>query len=188
MIGHHEPTAEGFDTINSNDIEGARAATQVLIDRGYRDIGMLSLGPVETHEPDVAPQREKGFRAAVEAAGMPARIFRFDNLDAARAGKIAALLTAADRPRALFVWSDLDGILVLNAARQMGLRVPEDLALIAYDNSPVAALPLIDLASMDQHGARLGALATETLLGRIKGRRIPHHLQLDPTVVLRSSL
>ena len=188
MIGHHEPTAQGFDTINSNEIEGAKAATQVLIDRGYRDIGMLSLGPVESHKPDGAPQREKGFRAAMMAAGLAGRIFRFDTLDAARMGKIADFLASADRPRALFVWSDLDGIPVLNAARQMGLRVPEDLALIAYDNSPVAALPLIDLASMDQHGHRLGALATETLLSRVGGRRIPHHLQLDPMVVLRSSL
>ena len=188
VIGHHEPTADSFDTINSNDIEGAKLAVQALVAKGYRDIGMVSLGPVKTHEPDVAPQREKGFRAAIAEAGLgEAKIFRFDNLDATRVDRMAGLLQSPQRPRALFCWSDLDGIPILNLARQLGLRVPEDLALIGYDNSPVADLPLIGLASIDQAGARLGQIAAEALMSRINGRTVAEHRLIDPTLAIRSS-
>lgn len=188
VVGHHEPTATGFDTVNSHDSEGAKLAVRAFLAKGYRDIGMLSMGPDQDQEANVAPQREMGFRAAIEEAGLgPARITRFDNLDAARWGKLEAMLRRPDRPRALFVWSDLDGVPLLNMARQMGLRVPEDLALIAYDNSPVAALPLIDLASMDQEGKRLGQIATEALLSRIGGRTQAQHRLILPHLVARSS-
>ena len=188
VIGHHEPTAAGFDTINSHDEAGAGIAVKALLAKGYRDIGMVSLSPKGHQDANVAPQREIGFRAAIEQAGLgPARIFRFDNLDAARGAKLEALLKSPDRPRALFVWSDLDGIPLLNMARQMGLRVPEDLALIGYDNSPVAALPLICLASMDQEGQRLGQIATEALLSRIGGRTVAQHTLITPHLVARTS-
>lgn len=188
VVGHHEPTAESFDTVNSNDIEGARIAVRALIAKGYRDIGMVSMGTAKVHEHDVAPQREKGFRAAIAEAGLgKANIFRFDNQDAARMAKMADLLRSPQRPQALFCWSDLDGIPVLNLARQMGLRVPQDLALIGYDNSPVASLPLIDLASMDQAGRRLGQIATQALLSRMNGRSVAEHRLIDPTLAVRSS-
>jgi LacI family transcriptional regulator len=188
VIGHHEPTAMGFDTINSHDSEGARLAVQAFLAKGYRDIGMVSLGPQDSQLANVAPQREIGFRTAIEAAGLgPARIDRFDDLDEARWSKLETVLRRPNRPRALFIWSDLDGVPLLNLARQFGLRVPEDLALIAYDNSPVAALPLIDLASIDQEGKRLGQIATEALLSRIGGRNVAEHVLITPHLVARSS-
>ena len=189
VIGHHEPTALNFDTVNCDDVLGGRMAVRALYDRGHRDIGMISLLSDKTDDSDVSAQREIGFAQAVAHLNLgPARYFRVHNFDSERLAKIAAYLVSPDRPRALFVWSDLDGIPILNIARQIGLRVPEDLALIAFDNSPVAALPLIDLASMDQAGQRLGQIAAEALLTRIAGRTAPHHLLLEPTVVHRSSL
>ena len=186
VSGHHEPAAQTIDTVNSNDVEGAKLAVRALIAKGYRDIGMVSLGPCHLY--DVARQRDIDFRAAINEAGRgPPRILHVDNFDEARLDKIASYLPGPDRPRALFVWSDLDGIPILNVARQMGLRVPEDLALIAYDNSPVAALPLIDLASMDQSGHRLGQLATEALLSRIGGRTLAVYVLVDPTLTIRAS-
>jgi LacI family transcriptional regulator len=97
------------------------------------------------------------------------------------------MLAAPDRPRAMFVWSDRDAVQLLNLARPMGLRVPEDLALIGYDNSAVAALPLIGLASMDQDGARLGTIAAEALLTRIGGRQVAEHRVIPAALVPRAS-
>lgn len=187
VIGHHEPALQGFDTVNSADRDGGRQATEALIARGYRDIAMASLGPDMHHEHDVGWQRELGYADAMAAAGLPPRILRFSNRDPRRTERMAAMLAAPDRPRAMFVWSDLDAVQMLNMARQMGLRVPEDLALIGYDNSSVAALPLIDLASMDQDGARLGKIAAEALLTRIGGRQVTEHRMIPPTLVRRAS-
>jgi LacI family transcriptional regulator len=189
VIGHHEPSATTFDTVNANDAEGAGLAVQALLQRGYTDIAMVSLDYERTSNTyDVTPQREIGFRAAMEKAGLPTRIFRFDNNDPNRMAEMQALLASPNRPRALFVWSDLDGIPILNFARTMGLRVPEDLAIVAYDNSNVAALPLIDLASMDQSGRHLGELAAGHLLTRIAGRTEAIHQLIMPKLVVRSSL
>ncbi|MBC7477489.1 MAG: LacI family DNA-binding transcriptional regulator [Pseudorhodobacter sp.] len=189
VIGHHEPSAVGYDTVNSDDVLGARLAVGALLDKGHRDIGMVSLGAARARDLyDVAPQREIGYAAAMAEAGLAPQIYRFDNLDDERMGKLAAFLASPQRPRALFVWSDLDGILILNIACQMGLRVPEDLALIAYDDSPVAALPLINLASIDQSGRQLGELAAKHLLSRIGGRVQAIHQRITPRLVPRGSL
>ena len=103
-------------------------------------------------------------------------------------GDMLALLTAKNRPRALFCWSDLDAVDLLSHARQLGIRVPQDLAIIAYDNSSIAALPLVDLASIDQSGPLQGQQAAKAILSRIEGRTTPHHILLDPKLVSRRSL
>ena len=100
---------------------------------------------------------------------------------------MTAFLSAPDRPRAVFCWSDMDAVPLVNRAYELGIRVPEDLAIIGYDNSPIAALPLIDLSSVDQDGPRMGRVAAEILLGRIKGRHTPEHILIEPTLVVRGS-
>lgn len=60
--------------------------------------------------------------------------------------------------------------------------------MVGYDNSPVAALPLINLASVDQAGVRLGQLAAEALLSRVNGRKVAEHILIEPSLVLRGSL
>ncbi len=189
-LGHHEPTADSFDTINSDDREGAAIAVRAMLQTGLRDVTMISLDETENFAENVSKAREVGYLEAMAAAGLAdrTRILRFPPQSPDRAGAVTRLLNAPDRPRAIFCWSDLDAVPILNAAKTMGLAIPGDLAIVGYDNSPVAALPLIDLASIDQAGRRLGALAAETLLSRIKGRRVPNHFMLEPTLVRRSSL
>ena len=189
VIGHHEASGENFDTVNSDDLKGAKMAVHALVARGHRDIAMVSLAPPKANDPDVMAQREIGYRTAMAEAGLEAavRIVRFENNDPDRIVKMQAWLAGPDLPRAIFCWSDLDGIPILNMARQRGIRVPEDLAIIAYDNSPVAGLPLISLASLDQAGQRIGQLAAEALLSRIAGRSVAEHRLIEPTLAARNS-
>ena len=97
------------------------------------------------------------------------------------------MLTAADRPRAIFCWSDLDAIPLMGEAHRLGIRVPQDLAIVGYDNSPTAALPMVDLASVDQDGPRLGKLAAEALFTRMNGRSVAEHILIEPRLILRGS-
>jgi len=190
VVGHHEPDALGYDTINNDDQLGARMAVQALIDRGYRDIAFLTPADQADQSADVAPQRLIGYRSAMESAGLSSRIrvLALPQHGSTREDAIRRILYAADRPRAIFCWSDLDAIPLLSEARRAGVRVPEDLALAGYDNSPVAALSLIGLASIDQDGPRLGRLAAETLFSRVNGRHTPLHIAIEPTLVVRSSI
>lgn len=190
VVGHHEPLAESFDTVNSDDRVGAKMAVRALYDRGHRDIAMLAMEWDARHQADVSPQREQGYLSVMAELGLSdrARILRAPQSDQPREDCLRSYLTAPDRPRAIFCWSDLDAVPLRNMAWQLGIRVPEDLALVGYDNNPVAALPLIDLASVDQDGRRMGRVAAEALLTRIGGRQVAEHILIEPKLIPRGSL
>lgn len=190
VIGHHEPTAASFDTVNSDDQAGAAIAVRAFVQRGCKDIHMLSFQMNDPEATNVSSQREIGFARALAAADVSpeGRITQLSYARQDRAPEIGALLDAEKLPGAVFCWSDIDGIQLLNEARRRGLRVPEDLSVIGYDNSNISALHSISLASIDQSGARIGALAAETLRSRIAGRSAARHLLIEPHLVARASL
>lgn len=187
VVGHHEPAAQGYDTINNDDQYGARLVVRALVERGHRDIAFVTQPEQEGDLADVAPQREIGYRAAMADAGLQPRVIPLPNHGPARSAQINRILTAPDRPRAIFCWSDLDAIPLISEAHRLGLRLPADLALIGYDNSPVAALPMVDLTSVDQNGRRLGKLAAEALFSRMNGRSVAEHILIEPTLIARGS-
>ncbi len=187
VVGHHEPVAQGYDTINNDDQKGARLAVQSFIERGYRDIAYLTQTDQEDHYADVAPQREIGYRTAMAAAGLVPRILALPQHGTPRYDHIQKILTAPDRPRAIFCWSDLDAIPLLSEAHRLGVKVPQDLALIGYDNSPMVHFSMVNLTSVDQDGPRLGKLAAEALFSRIGGRSAPEHILIEPALIQRSS-
>lgn len=187
VIGHHEATADAFDTVNNDDRLGGLLATRALIESGHRSIAMLTQESSPDRTNAVALQRELGYLKAMADAGLSQQVLRAPSEAEALQSTLRSILQMPDRPTAIFCWSDLYAVDLVNIARATGLRVPQDLAVIGYDNSPPSALPLVDLSSMDQSGRRLGALAAETLLNRIEGRDAPHHILIEPTLVRRSS-
>ncbi|QFY63763.1 LacI family transcriptional regulator (plasmid) [Rhizobium grahamii] len=187
VIAHHEPHAQTYDTVNSDDRKGAALAVEVAVKQGYRDIAMLGYDFLDSPSTVVALQREMGYVAAMKQAGLESRIIRLPPVAENREAAIRDFLVTTDRPRAVFVWSDLDAVPLINAARTSGIRVPEDLAIIGYDNSPMAAIPLVGLTSVDQNAVQLGRTASEVLMGRIDGRQEARHLLIEPHVELRGS-
>lgn len=189
-IGHHEPKAAGFDTVNSDDFAGARMVVDAMLGQGHRDIGMISLDLGGMARTNVSDLREDGYLAAMAAAGLSgsARIDRMRLDPVPNEEELRDWLASPERPRAVFCWSDLHAVPLVNMAVGMGIAVPEMLAVAGYDNSRVAALPLIDVASVDQDGVRIGAGAAELLLSRIGGRTAAVHRLVTPRFVARGSL
>jgi LacI family transcriptional regulator len=189
-VSYHDNTATEFDTVNTDDRRGGELAVETLVSRGYRDIAMLTFEHRAGDKVLVRRQREAGYKKAMRAAGLTRKIrmVACARDGSIRARQIREMLASSDRPEALFCWSDLDAIPLLAEARSIGLRVPEDLAIIGFDNSPTARLAPINLASIDQSANELGETATRTLMSRINGRRSPLHLEIEPTLVLRGSL
>lgn len=190
VVGHHELAAQGYDTINNDDQMGAALAVRAFVQQGYKDIAFLTQTDREDQQADVAPQRELGYRKAMQEAGLAdwTRVLCLPHHGTPRDTLIREILQASDRPRALFCWSDLDAIPLLSEAHRQGVRVPQDLAIIGYDNSPMAKLSMVDLASIDQDGPRLGRLAAEAVFTRINGRTVAEHILIEPTLVVRGSL
>jgi LacI family transcriptional regulator len=190
VVGHHEPGALGYDTINNDDRAGARLAVQALVERGHRDIAFLTQSDQADHQENVAPQREIGYRQAMKAAGLDdhVRVLGLAHHGPERDAQFRQILSAPDRPGAVVCWSDLDAIPLLGEMHRMGIRMPRDLAVVGCDNSPVADLSMVSLSSIDQDGPRLGQIAAETLFSRIRGRRVAEHVLVQPTLVVRGSI
>ncbi|MFA1671996.1 LacI family DNA-binding transcriptional regulator [Rhizobium mongolense] len=188
-VGYHDSGVKTFDTVNCNDQKGAALAVEAFQAQGYLDIGMLSLVAGNAHKVSVVRQREVGFRKAIRLAGLEERPIVKIALEAPdRENIMRDYINNPSRPRAVLCWSDLDAIKLYDIATDMGVKVPEELAIIGYDNSPTTSLRRIDLASIDQGGTHLGELAAQTLLSRISGRTDAVKLFTEPSLVPRSSL
>jgi LacI family transcriptional regulator len=189
VIGHHEATAASFDTVNSDDLTGADQAVTALIAAGHERIAMISLKGQGRHEHTVERQREQGYLRAMARAGLRPEIHATAQPPDYSMPFLTDLcrLPEGERPTAVFVWSDIHAVDLVNIARAQGLRVPYDMAIIGYDNTRVAKMPLIDLSSVDQSGRRIGQSAAELLLSRIEGRAEARHLLIEPRLVRRSS-
>lgn len=188
VIGYHLPEAEHLDTANNDDVLGAELVVRHLVEEGYRKIGMISL-PLEAIDVKVQIQRERGYRRAMEANGLASfiRVLRYEQTSREVQTNVRQLLQSRNRPEAIFCWTDFVALEVLSVARDIGLSVPRDLAVVGYDNTSYCDLAQNALTSVDQSGQVLGMQAARLLVERIKGRKKPEHFQVTPRLVVRGS-
>lgn len=174
-------------TVGSQNWNGGLAATRHLLGLGHRRIAVVS-GPA-----DVLCSRARidGYRSALEEAGVPvdAALIRHGNffVDGGHA-HASELLAAPDPPTAIFAGSDLQAIGVLRAAREAGLRVPEDLSVVGYDDLPVAEWVGPALTTVRQPLDEMAATAARMVLALAAGETIPNpRIELAIELVVRSS-
>lgn len=161
--------------------QAAMDAVQYLINRGHRRIALLSAD----EDYAWARQRRAGFETAMARAGLPVepgyvRVARgTDYSDGSEA--VGGLLTLPEPPTALFAVSDTLAIGAIKALRRAGRRVPEDVAVVGFDNVPLAQVFEPALTTIVQPMRELGAAAAELLLEQLAGghpqsRILPHAL------------
>jgi LacI family transcriptional regulator len=132
-----------------------------------------------------------GYRSAMEAAGAPiadnyVRNGEFRYSDGVSEG--AALLSLDQPPTAIFAANDETALGVLEAARTHGLRVPEDLSVVGFDDTEVARVASPALTAVAQPLRRMGAVALRTALRLAAGERVDsHHVELATELVVRDS-
>ena len=97
------------------------------------------------------------------------------------------LLESRQRPEAIFCWTDYVALEVLSVARELGFSVPEDVAVVGYDNTSYCDLSQNSLTSIDQSGQVLGLQSARLLIERIKGRTAAEHFVITPRLVARAS-
>jgi LacI family transcriptional regulator len=183
---HHLPRAP-ITSIGSTNFTGGLAATNHLLGLGHRRIAFLG-GPPEV---TASQARMQGYRGAMEAAGatVPAeyvlcRHFRYD--DGVAGG--AELLALPDPPTAVFAANDEIALGVMEAARIRGLRVPEELSVVGFDDTQLAALSSPPLTTVHQPLREMGAVAVRQALRLAAGEHIEsHHVELATELVVRGS-
>ncbi len=166
--GQVEP-GEGGTTVGSDNRGGGAIAARHLLGLGRRRVAFL--GDPTDHYPEFR-DRFAGLAEALAAAGAPvdpARVIPAISSEA-EGERAAEALLATGRPfDALFAASDLLALGALRALARAGLRVPEDVALVGFDDIPAAALASPALTTLAQDTAHAGRLLVEALLASIRG-------------------
>jgi LacI family transcriptional regulator len=163
---------------------GAVQATEHLITRGCRAIATIT-GPGDM---PAAVDREQGWRDAVLAAGLSDR--RVAHADFTEAGGIRAALALIDEHPdvdAIFVASDLMASGAMLALEERGLRVPQDVALVGFDNSRYATRGKVGLTTIAQPSQQMGVVMADTLLRLLAGEHPERVNLLETHLVLRDS-
>jgi DNA-binding LacI/PurR family transcriptional regulator len=178
-IGH-----PGVPHVVIDDEHGGELATEHLLARGHRRIGFVGDRRENPFGFTSSEQRCRGFRRALRRAGVEAvpelevrgRHGREEARELAR-----SLLDRDDRPTAIFAASDTQAVGVLEAARGLGLRVPEDVAVIGFDDIDVASL--LGLSTVRQPLRQSGVRAADLLIAAIEGDDAPAE-PLEPLAVI----
>jgi LacI family transcriptional regulator, galactose operon repressor len=156
----------GFDTVHADDPRAAFDATTHLIEKGHRKVAMIQ-GP-----PGAGGKRNEGYRRALEAAGLVFDERLVASAHWTRSGGAAAaraLLDEAEPPSAIFCANDLMALGALDAARALGIRVPEDVALVGFDDIEAAAFVSPPLTTVSNPAYETGLLAGVLLRERMTG-------------------
>ncbi|WP_092521352.1 MULTISPECIES: substrate-binding domain-containing protein [Actinopolyspora] len=176
-------------SVSVDDVAGGELAMRHLLENGHEHVAHVS-GPPELAQ---CADRLVGARRAVAEAGLPPEAMTV--LDTGRldvqAGRDAGarLLGLRPRPTAVFCANDLLALGLLQATFDAGVRVPEDLALIGYDDIEFAEAAAVPLTSVRQPAARMGATATELLLRETEGEPGHEHESVvySPELIVRRS-
>jgi LacI family transcriptional regulator len=186
-VDPHTGGPSELPTIDSDNLHGARLATEHLLGLGHRRIAMLSGRP----DLQSAQLREQGYRDAMAAAGVPVdeALIQVGAYDPEVSAKPAReLLSSPDRPTAVFAANDLSAIATIEVARELGLRVPEDLSIVGFDNIPESVLCTPPLTTVEQPIRTMGQRAIEILVQLIRGETPQEtHVTLATRLVVRQS-
>lgn len=196
LVGQHkvpfvliDRSVEGLenDLVEGNNLGGAQRLVEHLINLGYRQIAMIN-GPMDI---STSRDRLKGYSHALAAARLPfdpALVIQtqVDQAGGYRAAK--QMLELKPRPTAVFSVNNLVALGVVQAAREAGLRIPEDLALVCFDDIDDASLICPFLTVMKQPAESFGTIALQLLLDRILGRTVERrHVTLSAELIVRES-
>ena len=181
-----EPTYE-TPSVGATNWGGGVTAARHLIELGHRRVGVIS-GPTDYL---CARARLEAFRAALETAGTPLddRLVRSGRFQFDEGLRLAEeLLGLDDRPTAIFTGNDLQALGVYEAARRAGLRIPQDLSVVGFDDMPYASWCAPSLTTVRQPFSEMGDTAAQMLLSIVAGG-VPSQtrVELGTTLVVRDS-
>lgn len=187
------------DAVVADNIGGAYAAVSRLIEVGRERVGLVSTRNLGTSS---IAERQAGYWWAMQQHGRAVeprlvcadleRVFSWPAPESAEAGHnrqiVRAYLAAEPRPDALFAVTDTVAFQVLEVATALGLRVPEDLAIVGFDNLAYPDYGGVPLTTVDQPRDQIGATAARLVLQRLRGHREqPARIVLATRLIVRGT-
>jgi LacI family transcriptional regulator len=188
LLDRTSPTPD-LCSVGVDDVRGGELAGQHLLGLGHRRIAFLN-GPRSIRQ---CADRRRGLRKAVRGAGLdPDRVIEEITVTSLNAeggeAAITPLLSGSTPPPAIFCVNDLAALGVLRALMRRGFAVPDDVAVVGYDDVEFAAMLSTPLTSVRQPKYRLGQAAAELLLAEADNSAHQHEQRLfQPELVIRES-
>lgn len=179
--------APGLYSLNFDNFEGGRLATRHLIDLGHRQIAFIAGAP---NHPD-ASERYRGYRAALESASLefdPALAIAGDFQEESGLQAVEKLIGVQKKFTAIFASNDQMAFGAAVGLHRHGLRVPQDVALIGFDDLPMATYSVPPLSSIHESAYELGSLAAGCMLQLLNGAKPAGQVPAPRLVVRESSV
>ncbi|GAA1595643.1 LacI family DNA-binding transcriptional regulator [Actinoplanes couchii] len=174
-------------SVGASNFNGGMAATEHLLELGHRRVGFIEGPPASM----MSIARLHGYRAALSRAGIAADPELTIAADFSFDGGFAAatrLLAREPRPTAIFASNDLQAFGAIEAARILGLRIPEDLSIAGFDDTPAAQWSAPPLTSVRQPFAEMGRVAMRSLLRLADGGELESpRVELATRLIVRKS-
>ena len=172
-----------IDVVRTADDEGLHQAVDHLVELGHRRIAHIDGGRAPG-----AAERRRGYRQAMQRHGLADEIRVVPGGLTEDDGAAAARALLADPPSAVTVFNDRCATGVLDALRQAGRRVPDDVSVVGYDDSRLARLSHVDLTTIAQDTEQMTALAVARAVDRLDGTAVEQREQvIPPRLVVRST-
>jgi LacI family transcriptional regulator len=187
IVDPHKPLDEMVPTVSAAHSHGASEAVSHLLELGHRRIAAVTgrRGWIATEE------RLRGYRGALAAAGMmpdPQLELEADWTTAGGRQATARLLELDEPPTAIFAFNDMLAIGAMQAARSRGVRVPDELSIVGFDDTFEASIVTPPLTTVRQPLAEMGRMAVALLVRLLHNQRIDAlHVELETKLVRRES-
>ncbi len=174
-----------MSAVTSDNVAGGRKAAEFLLAGGHKKIGYIAGWEGASTQRD----RETGFVAALQEAGVTLHAREVGNFVAEEARQATLKMFKADPPDAVFVANDHMAISVMDTLRfELGLSVPSDVSVIGYDDVTVASWPAYNLTTIRQPANRMVAETVDILLSKIEDSDArPRRVEIDGPLIVRGS-
>ncbi|EYR65288.1 LacI family transcriptional regulator [Actinotalea ferrariae CF5-4] len=182
LLSPGETSHDGITVFYEDQELGARLATRHLVQLGHRKVAHLA-GNQEWLDGQV---RLRGWQAELRAHGLPAPAVQYGDWTGESAYRIGRRMVAAGLPGSIFIASDLMALGFLRALYEDGVRVPEDISVVGFDDNEFASQVFPPLTTVRQSFSTVGARCMEILLGLIEGREVDTSPAV-PELVVRAS-
>lgn len=178
----------GISYVSIDDVAAAKKAVNYLISTGCKKIGMLNCNMKFKY----ARHREKGYLAALKEANMeinPDWVTHVSSINYNLAfSKAKYILSLPNRPDAFFTCSDVFAVSAIRAAKELGLRVPEDVSVVGFDNIELSIMSDPPITTIEQPSFDIGLQACELLIEKINNPQVAdRQIILNTELIVRKS-
>ena len=185
VLFNRSQDTEEVSSVASANVAGGRKVAEFLLAGGHRKIAYIAGWEGASTQRD----RESGFVARLQEAGVALHARGVGNFQMQTAAEVTRAMFAEDPPDAVFVANDHMAFAVMDVLRsELGLKMPDDVSVVAYDDVPTAAWPAYDLTTVRQPANRMVAETVALLLAEIDGEGVaPRKIEIDGPLIVRGS-